>query len=96
MSTDGPDVQDIDEHVQASRRAFGSVLRVALAQADMDKKTLAAKSGFAEGTIINYTKDRQTPRLNELDRLARALGISEVELFTRIVAERDRILRESE
>lgn len=95
MSTNGHDAADeINEHVRLSRAAFGEVLRMELGRIGMSKRAFSAKSGMAIGTIVNFTKDRQTPRLPELDQIAEALGVDVGVLFSRIVSTRERMARE--
>ncbi|MFD6142258.1 helix-turn-helix domain-containing protein [Promicromonospora sp. NPDC060271] len=90
MSTDNGSF-DGGEHAALVRKAFGVTLRVALADAGMNKKTLARQAGLSEGLVINYTKGRQAPRLNEFERVAAALGVDSIDLYRQFIGQRDRI-----
>lgn len=63
-----------------------------MARAGLNKRTLATASGLSEGTIGNYARDEQTPRIPEMIRLAKALGIEVDVLFAHVMAERARII----
>lgn len=79
------------DDVDLARTAFAAALRVEMARAGLNKRSLGAASGLSEGTIGNYTRGEQTPRIPEMIRLAKALGVEVDVFFDRIMVERRRI-----
>jgi transcriptional regulator with XRE-family HTH domain len=79
------------DDVDLARAAFATALRVEMARAGLNKRSLGAASGLSEGTIGHYTRGEQTPRIPEMIRLAGALGVEVDVFFDRIMAEHRRI-----
>lgn len=61
---------------------IASKLRAALDRAGITARDLAAKVGMDESTVSLWLSGQRTPRMKNLEKVARALGIEMAELWS--------------
>lgn len=76
---------DDDKQVSALNRAMAAVLRGAIASEGISQKQLAAKTGYSLATIQRNLAGERKFNIDQVEKIANALGMSAADLMSRAV-----------